>query len=280
MPALKIDLYFSCWNNADILEFFFRHYDRFVRRYFAFDDGSVDGTLELLKTNSRVAVREMPRARLGEAHTLAALPLTETVWRETSSDADWVMICDVDEHLYHPDFEAYLARCKTEGITIVPALGYQMLADQLPTSGLLCEQVTRGAPFLKMSKLNLFDPNSIERLNYSPGRHRAAPIGDIVAPDRDELLLLHYKYLDFERVARRHAASAARLNHSDAENRWGHRWRFSREQLEQDWGAFERKAQDVMDDPAPWRSHPEPRWWERYRARREDGSIALVGLSR
>ena len=37
---MKIDLYFSCWNNEDILGFFFRHYDRFVRRYYVYDDGS------------------------------------------------------------------------------------------------------------------------------------------------------------------------------------------------------------------------------------------------
>jgi hypothetical protein len=118
-----------------------------------------------------------------------------------------------------------------------------------------------------MSKLNVFDPSAIERLNYSPGRHRAAPTGNIVAPDRDELLNLHYKYLDFERVMRRHAASATRLNPPDHEKGFGHRWLFTREQLEEDWRAFEERAVDVRRQAEPWRSHTAPRWWEAYRRR-------------
>lgn len=60
-----------------------------------------------------------------------------------------------------------------------------------------------GACFAICSKLNIFSPE-IDAVNYGPGRHRAAPAGRIVLPVRDELQLLHYHYLGFDRVRKRH----------------------------------------------------------------------------
>jgi hypothetical protein len=34
---VEIDIYALCWNEADLLSFFFRHYDPIVSRYFIFD---------------------------------------------------------------------------------------------------------------------------------------------------------------------------------------------------------------------------------------------------
>ena len=267
--ALAVDLYVSCWNNADILGFFFRHYDPIVRTYVVFDDGSTDGSAAMLAAHPRVEVQELPTALPSESRAMVTLSPAESCWRKTSADADWVIICDVDEHLYHRNLGGYLAACKAQEITILPALGYQMLSDRLPAGGLLADQVTRGAPFEKMSKLNIFNPQAIERLNYGVGRHRAAPIGRVIAPDEDELLNLHFKYLDFERVMTRHAASAMRLNKTDRENGWGHRWQYSREELQADWAAFETRAIDVIRDPYPAETHGEPRWWDRYRRRNQ-----------
>ena len=263
--ALAVDVYVSCWNNADMLGFFFRHYDPIARRYVVFDDGSTDESLEILAAHPKVEVRELPRAGPSEARTMVTLSAAETCWRETSADADWVIMCDIDEHLCHPDFAAYLRGCKAEGITIIPALGYQMLSDTMPATGRLCDQVTLGAPWRQMSKMNVFSPRDVDRLNYTPGRHQAAPVGNIVAPERDELLLLHFKYLDLERVVRRHEAASARLGHADRKVGWGHRWGFSREELRADWEQFLAQAVDLSGQTDHWRTHTEPRWWEAYR---------------
>lgn len=193
--------------------------------------------------------------------------MPSSCWKESRGVADWVVATEIDEHLHHPDLTAYLEACKSAGITIVPALGYQMLSEVFPEEGLrLCDSVTMGAPFAKMSKLNIFRPDAIEAINYAPGRHTARPEGEIVAPDRDELLLLHYKYLDFERTHRRHQQSATRLRAMEIAKSWGHRWLWSREQLREDWQNFASQLVDVSrSDLEPWRSHPAPRWWERYR---------------
>jgi len=265
---MRVDLYALCWNDADMLGFFFRHYDPFVQRYVIYDDGSTDRSLEILHANPKVEVRAAALDdRNPESWVLSGMRLIESFWKESRGVADWVIITDIDEHLHHPDLAPYLAARKNEGVTIIPALGYQMLSEIFPRSDqLLCESLTTGAPWVQMNKLGVFSPDSIEAVNYSLGRHTARPSGDVVAPDRDELLLLHYKYLGFEHTQRRHEECAPRLQKMDLENGWCHRWSWSREQLEKDWKNFERELVDVSQpDLRPWQSHPAPRWWEPYR---------------
>ena len=50
-------LYTVTWNEADILGFFFRHYDPWIDRYIVYDNGSEDETLALLRAHPRVEVR-------------------------------------------------------------------------------------------------------------------------------------------------------------------------------------------------------------------------------
>ena len=53
-------------------------------------------------------------------------------WKQSRDVADWVIVTDVDEHLYHPQGTEYLARCAVEGVTLIPALGYQMISAIVP----------------------------------------------------------------------------------------------------------------------------------------------------
>ena len=66
-------------------------------------------------------------------------------------------------------------RYKTLGITIVPALGYQMVSEEFPRpDALLCETCSHGAPWDIYSKLTFFNPDAITETNYGVGRHGRA----------------------------------------------------------------------------------------------------------
>jgi hypothetical protein len=195
---MEIHLYALCWNEADILPFFFRHYDPFVSRYFIFDDRSTDGSLDWLHAHPNVEVHPFIRSD-SDCFTLAEMSLSNEVWKSNRGRADWVIVTDVDEHLFHLDLTVLVTQYKAPGITIVPALGYQMLSEEFPhQSELLCETRRQGAVWEICSKLSLFDPNAITDVNYGEGRRGASRSGRLIAPARDELLLLHYKFLGFE----------------------------------------------------------------------------------
>ena len=42
-----------------------------------------------------------------------------------------------------------------------------------------------------MDKPQIFNPNAIQEINFTPGRHNAYPTGNVVKPQENEVLLLH-----------------------------------------------------------------------------------------
>jgi len=260
---MKIDLYARCWNERDMLPFFFLHYDKIVQRYIIYDDASTDNSQEILRLNPKVELRPMPPYSDPESRIRSALALQETCWRESRGIADWVIITDIDEHLYHPDMYGYLAQCRAQGVTIIPALGYQMLSEHFPEhKTLLCQSLTRGACDLVYSKLGIFSPNEIDAVNYTQGRHSAAPKGRVVLPARDELLLLHYHYLGFERVRKRNAQFVTRQRKNDIAMGWGSEYSLSSKQLREVWNLIASRLVDISQpDLRPWETHGGPRWW-------------------
>jgi hypothetical protein len=258
---MRIHLYTLSWNEMKMLGFFFRHYDPWVERYVFFDDGSNDGTLDVLRNHPRVEVRRFER-HFADSFVLSSQYLNNHVWKESRGRADWVIISAVDEHFYHRDLAGYLESAHRLGVTAIPGLGYQMVSAEFPGPGEeLTRTRTRGAPDPMWSKLNLFDPDAVEETNYSVGRHDAQPKGRIIYPEIDELLILHYKYVGFDYVRARHALLATGLGETDRENHWGFHFDFSDIQLSDNLTQLEKHAVDVAKLDEPGRYHSGARWW-------------------
>jgi len=268
---LNIHLYTICWNDAEMLGFFFRHYDRFVDRYVFYDDGSDAPTLDILRSHPRAELRRLQRA-FPDSFLLSAPLQQNAMWKESRGQADWVVVTSIDEHLYHPDLPAYLQACRRDGITIIPGLGYQMISEHFPApDALLCRDCPWGAPYDPMNKLGIFDPDAIEETNYIGGRHSARPTGRVRFPPRDELLNLHYKYLGIDYIRRRNADLLAKLG-SGNDVLPAH-MSYARDTAQvlaaiEEW----QRASDNISDPAlqPWKSHRDtsrhtwwthPPWW-------------------
>lgn len=260
--GVTVHLYSIVWNEEPMLPWFFRHYDRFVDRYVIFDDGSTDRTRELLSAHPRTELRDLPRAD-ANSYVISAQAMHDAAWKESRGAADWVIWTAVDEHLVHRDLPGYLGRCRRSGVTAVPALGFQMVSRQFPPRDVrLCEAVTRGAPFQRMSKLSIFDPDAIEATAFGAGRHEAVPQGRVRYPPHDEVLNLHFKYIDFEYLVARNRDLAGKLGSVDRANRWGHQYDGGRKQARHMYGRFEAAAFDLAAaplGPAFW--HLGDRWW-------------------
>ncbi|MCU0890014.1 MAG: glycosyltransferase family 2 protein [Rubritepida sp.] len=260
--TLRIHLYTLSWNEEAQLAFFFRHYDPWVSRYVFYDDGSTDGTLDLLRRHPRVEIRRFERVDPG-SFVKSQQKLQNRVWKESRGAADWVVITAVDEHLHRPGFIPWLEAQDAAGVTAIPALGYQMVDPEFPPEGAkLCEARTRGAPYWLMSKLSLFKPDALLHTRFGVGRHRARPEGQVIYPDRDELLLLHYKYVGLEYVQRRQASLARGLGTEDFENGWAQRYEVGDAAVEKELRRFLARAVDVADPARDHHlTHQEPRWW-------------------
>jgi hypothetical protein len=189
--------------------------------------------------------------------------MREHCWKESRGIADWVILADIDEHIYHPQLEAYLSQCKKHGITYMPTLGFEMVTDEFPDeSEYLARTRTVGSPNHYYNKLRILDPNAIEYINFGTGGHVASPSGHLVLPEKDELLLLHYKHLGADYVAARHAALGQRLRGRDVANGWGYQYLCSLEDQQRAIANLKSNLVDITDkNYLPWRDHHEARWW-------------------
>src|SRR5688572_6249373 len=106
---VEVHLYALCWNEERMLPYFFRHYDSLVNRYFIFDNGSTDRSVEMLKLNPKVTLGSFKVE--GDSFVIAALNHYNECWKQRRGQADWVIVCNIDEHIYHPDLKSYLSKC-------------------------------------------------------------------------------------------------------------------------------------------------------------------------
>ena len=154
----------------------------------------------------------------------------------------------------------YLQTCTETGVTAIPALGFQMIGDE-PTHAhqRLCDTYVLGAAWSQMMKMSIFDPDEILEINFVEGRHRAAPVGNIVLPSRDEVLLLHYKYLGLNRTFRRQQQLGAGLGPGDIERKWGFEYFWSEAELGREWKSVAADAVDVHQMTTE--NYPIQPWW-------------------
>jgi capsular polysaccharide biosynthesis protein len=193
MPGpLLIDLYCLCWNDARMLPYFFRHFDALVDRYFIFDNGSTDGSLDLLANHGRVTTYhiDIPIDTFVEEETR----LWDKIWKASRCEADWVILTELDDHIHHPDLIGYLERCRADGITCIRSTGYEMVHDRYPTeSKRLVDLINKGVRSDARDRLCIFSPDAVRETHFAPGSHQDAPEGWVVWPKTPEVMLLHFQ---------------------------------------------------------------------------------------
>jgi len=263
---MSIHLYAACWNEERIIPFFLRHYEPLVERIVIYDDDSTDRSVELLRASPKVEIR--PFGRDAESYLDAHLTLFETCWQESRGRADWVCLVDLDEFLFQPDWHDYLAAQKKAGVTIIQALGYDMVSETFPPAGAaLATMITRGQRDLHLDKTGLFAPDAIEQINYSVGRHRCSPVGRLV-PAPYSMQLRHYKTLGLDYLLARTHALAVRLTGVDHARGWGAHYLRDDDSIR---AQFQEQLARAEPVPSPQGTRPNKRpkkkpWWRRLRA--------------
>ncbi|SDY03461.1 glycosyltransferase family 2 protein [Nitrosomonas sp. Nm58] len=239
-----VHIYSLCWNEERMLPYYFRHYDAIADRFFIFDDASTDASLDILGKQPKVEIDRFHKQ--SNSLVASATVFNDNIWKRSRNKADWVILCSMDEHLYHANLLRYLKQCQDAGITAIPAEGYQMVSDSFPdAAGRLCDLITRGMRYKKMDKLCIFNPDAIEETNFIPGRHRANPTGRVVLPEKRDLKLLHYKYLGLDYLVTRYAELRTGLSQVDIEKKWGHQYLLDKERIEKEFLAVQEASSEI-----------------------------------
>ena len=190
---MKVDVYSIMHNEEQILPYWLRHYDTIADRIFVWDDDSTDGTRAILSRHPKVTILPIGKHNSNDAYWVTSVfPQYEHISRGL---ADWVVIADADEFIYHPRLLDVLKREKDQGTQLIHCAGYTMISDGLPaTTGQIYDEIKLGLPDGMESKWTIHSPDI--QVRYAKGRH--GPVHNRLAFVRNRhtgIKLLHYRYL-------------------------------------------------------------------------------------
>jgi dTDP-4-dehydrorhamnose 3,5-epimerase-like enzyme len=219
MNPPTVHLYALVWNERRLLPFFLEHYRPFVDLFHLYDDTSDDGSFEYLSGQEKVVLQRFDSG--GASFVERARDFYCHAWKASRGAADFVIVVNIDEFVYHDDPREALRRARADGLTVLDTRGWEMVSDRFPTHGPLWKTVPRGVHSMAMSKVAIFDPNAVQEINYGPGRHRASPTGRVVRTAQPRFDLLHYKYLAADYLVERYRELGARMRSGDIQRGLG-----------------------------------------------------------
>lgn len=188
-----VHVYTLCWNEKHILLWAIDYWRRYASSVTVFDNGSTDGSVELLQQHSDlITVKHFDMPQGTDNAVMAALK--NECWKESRGKADLVVVCDLDEMLI-PVHDA-LKRMVESGATICRPLWYDLLSTQTPVyhEGVLLHEERPMAAYLHGSKTVIFDPNKIQEIGYGVGAHQCEPQGVVKWFGGGDLYLLHVNH--------------------------------------------------------------------------------------
>jgi uncharacterized radical SAM superfamily Fe-S cluster-containing enzyme len=239
-----VHVYTLCWNEEIMLPHFLRHYS-WAERIVVYDNESEDGTRNCVADCDNAELRSFDTGGRYSEERLANFK--NNAWKESRGDADLVIICDVDELLYHPDLAAVLGTMVRRKATLLLPMAYQMVSSRVPVPGEdLLDAMPEGVRLHAYDKCLLFDPNEIDEINFDLGAHVCRPAGRVEYFRVPGLVLLHYKYLGLEYVHNRHRLYTERTEKVDIDRKFSPHHRLSREQLKLRFRALSEEKIDVV----------------------------------
>jgi hypothetical protein len=216
---MKIDAHIIAWNEEKILPFTLDHYSSFCEAIYVWDNMSDDSSDEIYKRYPKVKVIKWDSGN--EINELNYVSIKSNCYKQLSRDKDWVIVCDCDEFLYHPNIIDKLKEYKANGVTVPKISGHDMVSESFPEyDGIpLPGKVTVGSEYYEpMSKNIIFDPSI--NIQYGIGGHSITGDG-IVYSDNVEFKLLHYKFLGKDYVRKIYESRAARLSKFNKDRKFG-----------------------------------------------------------
>jgi hypothetical protein len=199
-----IHYYSLCWNEEQIIPHVLDYYNEVIDNFYVLDNMSTDNSVAILKENKKVSVYRFDTS--GEMNDDIQVNIKNNVWKKSRGKADFVIVSDMDEFLYHPELNEYFEYCYRNKFSFFNPIGYDMFSNVFPEfnqSKSIITEIKTGVKSLKYSKSIVFDPHRIVEVNYTPGAHYSTPYGIVNYPEENEFKLLHYRNLGLGFIIKR-----------------------------------------------------------------------------
>lgn len=232
-----IECYIICWNEIDTIDLTLMHYSRFCDIINVFDNWSDDGTFERCKKFGCNVQRFGIQGVLDDSEYLK---IKNHCWKNSS--ADYVIVVDCDEIIFHPQINTVLENAIERRDTIIPTVGWNIYSNDMPEQSYL--EITRGVPDDNYSKKAVFSP-VLKEINYVFGCHVAQPTGRI-QESLEKVYLLHYRNIGgVDRLLDRHRIYRQRLSQRNKRFGLGIHYTYPDERRIQEWNAAYNSAMEL-----------------------------------
>lgn len=241
---LKIHVYTICWNEAKMLPHFLRYYSAFCEKIYVYDNCSTDDSVALCN--------EFPKVQTKSYYTNNQIrddiyaKIKNESWKNSRGKCDYVIVCDVDEFVYHPEIITFLKDSHSRGVSLFRCRGYNMIAAGFPPKDSnILQTVREGVRSKSFDKWCVFDPNKIEEINYEFGSHNCLPIGELQF-STDQLILLHYKFMGLSHTLARYKEMGKRLSRFNKKWKLGHHYLFSSRKIRSEFNEIWKDREQVI----------------------------------
>lgn len=230
---MKVEVFAICYNEQFLMPFFMKHYA--WAKVNVFDNHSTDRSREIAK-------RMGANVRLFGNHQLddrEYLKIKNEVYK--SSRADYVIVSDLDEFLYHPDILNHLRYLKANGMTMPNISGYNIYSNDLPKNNIL--EINTGFEDPNFAKQIIFSPRIDIKFRY--GCHVNNATGLIRRGGG--LSVLHYRCIGgVKRMIARHRMYANRMCDFNKQKMLGAHYFRKPENLEKEWERNMNKSKRLL----------------------------------
>ena len=243
-----IHAYFLCYNEEYILPHVLKYYSKFCEKITIVDNMSTDSSVEIINSFDNTEV--IPYNSNEKFDDLKHAQIKNTIWKQSIGEADYVIIGDIDEFLYHENMEEFLIKSFQDNITFFKPHGVHMIADEeleLKPEDDIFELVKSGFPVDVMNKPMMFNCNKIREINYSLGAHVAKPTGEVNTYNGEDLKLLHYKYVGLKNHLKKCKPKGERLSDFNLKYDCGTYYLFSDEQNIDDYRHYLNRRVKILD---------------------------------
>ena len=243
---MTITVYTFLYNEEHILPYFLKHYSQFVDKIIVYNNMSTDNSIDILNNwkDCEIEIRDFSTDNQYDEGTL--MKLRNECWKECNSD--YVIVCDMDELLYHPDIKNFIS--KQSYVDYFTPTGYQMIGDEVPTdyTKQIYDIIQNGTEDVGYSKNVLFKRKDLLETNYAAGAHLSSFQGSkrLVNCTTDNLKLLHYKWLSVDYGIGKNTHYNDRTSTHSKRHGWGIHYTLKKKEMTDIYNKLKNKSKKIV----------------------------------
>lgn len=238
---MNIEAYIIAFNEAETIHLTVKHYQSFGAKVKIYDNYSTDNTVDICKSLGCEVESFGIKGELNDAHYLR---IKNRCWK--GSQANWVIVCDADEILWHPsnNLGEVLRIATMYGRTIFKTSGFNVYSNAMPVNDFL--EIQTGIHDENYSKSVIFDPKKIRDISYQYGCHKAVPCG-ILNYSEVVLPLFHYRAIGGpDRIVQRHALYRSRMGELNKRLKLGIHYNYPDERRVKEWHEYYERSSTYL----------------------------------